>query len=70
MLLGRRVTFGVVAIGDAAVAARASAAVAEDVLLACFAALMLLVGGLMAWRRLSHSDPTKPNRGERPRLET
>lgn len=69
VLLGRGVVFGAVAIGGAAVGTRASAAVSEDVLLASFAALMLLVGGLMAWRQLGHRDPTKPDRGDRPRLD-
>jgi len=58
VLLGRGVAFGAVAIGGAAVGAKASAQLSEDVLLAAFAALMLLVGGLMAWRQLRH-----PRRG-------
>ncbi|ANH40415.1 Sulfite exporter TauE/SafE [Nocardioides dokdonensis FR1436] len=61
VLLGRGVAFGVVAIGGAAAGAKASAAVSEDVLLASFALLMLLVGALMAWRRLGHGDPTRPD---------
>ncbi len=50
--LARGVGFGVLAIGGAAVGARASALVPESVLLAAFSALMLLIGGLMAVRQL------------------
>ena len=52
VLLGRGITFGLVAIGGAAIGATASAAIPEPVLLAAFAVLMLLVGGAMAWRQL------------------
>ncbi len=69
VLLGRGVVFGLVAIGGAAAGATGAAAVSEEVLLACFAALMLLVGALMAWRRLGHGDPTKPDTGDRPGLD-
>jgi uncharacterized membrane protein YfcA len=55
VLLGRGLVFGAVAVGGAAAGAKASAHVPDDVLLASFAALMLLVGGLMAWRRVEHS---------------
>lgn len=55
VLLGRGVVFGGVAIGGAALGAKAAALVDDDVLLAAFAMLMLLVGGLMAWRQLRHS---------------
>jgi uncharacterized membrane protein YfcA len=55
VMLARGVTFGLVAIGGAAAGAKASAHVADPVLLAAFAALMLLVGGLMAGRQLRHS---------------
>ena len=48
VLLGRGVVFGVVAIGGAALGAKASVQVSEDVLLAAFAGLMLVVGGVMA----------------------
>ena len=54
VLLGRGLVFGLVAIGGAAAGAKASVHVPEDILLAAFAALMLLVGGLMAWRQLHH----------------
>lgn len=68
VLLGRGVAFGAVAIGGAAIGAKAAAHVDDDVLLAAFAILMLLVGALMAWRQLGHgrdSDPT----GSRPALD-
>ena len=54
VLLGRGLVFGLVAIGGATAGAKASAHVPQDVLLAAFAALMLLVGGLMARRQLRH----------------
>ena len=54
VLLARGTTFGLVAVGGAVLGARASAHVNEDVLLAAFAALMLLVGGVMALRQLRH----------------
>lgn len=52
VLLGRGVSFGLVAIGGAAVGAKASALVSETVLLAAFAILMLVVGGLMTVRQV------------------
>jgi uncharacterized membrane protein YfcA len=52
VLLGRGVTFGLVAIGGAAVGAKASALVSKAVLLAAFAMLMLAVGGVMAAREV------------------
>lgn len=52
VLLARGATFGVVAIGGAAAGAKLSAQVSEPVLLAAFAVLMLVVGGLMALRQL------------------
>jgi len=52
VLLARGVTFGLVAIGGAAVGAKASTLVSEPVLLAAFAMLMLAVGGLMAVRQV------------------
>ncbi|WP_372729458.1 sulfite exporter TauE/SafE family protein [Nocardioides sp.] len=58
VLLARGVTFGVVALGGAAAGAKGAAHVAEPVLLASFAALMLLVGGVMAVRQL------RPGTGE------
>lgn len=52
VMLGRGVVFGLVALGGAVLGANASARVDEDVLLAAFAALMLLVGAVMAVRQL------------------
>ena len=52
VLLGRGVVFGVVAVGGAAAGALGAAHVSEQVLLAAFAVLMLLVGALMAVRQL------------------
>ena len=57
VLLARGATFGVVAIGGAAAGAKLSAHVPEPVLLAAFAVLMLVVGGLMGVRQLrSHRE--------------
>ena len=53
MLLARGAAFGAVALGGAVVGAKASVHVSESILLACFAALMLLVAGVMAVRVLS-----------------
>lgn len=55
-LLARGAGFGAVAIGGAVAGAKASAHVSEPVLLACFAALMLVVAAVMGWRLLRHSD--------------
>lgn len=52
VLLSRGLVFGVVATGGAVAGARLSAHVEEDVLLAAFAVLMLVVGVLMLVRRL------------------
>lgn len=52
VLLGRGVAFGLVAIGGAAVGAKASVLVSEAVLLAAFAVLMLVVAGIMAVRQV------------------
>jgi uncharacterized membrane protein YfcA len=68
VLLGRGVVFGAVAIGGAAIGAKAAARVSDDVLLAAFAALMLLVGGLMAWRQLRHTRGGEAT-GARPALD-
>ncbi|HYJ69779.1 MAG TPA: TSUP family transporter [Nocardioidaceae bacterium] len=62
VMLGRGVTFGVVAVGGAAAGAKASAHVTDSVLLAAFAALMLLVGGLMAFRQVRHAR--RPSGGQ------
>ncbi|MEO5653423.1 MAG: sulfite exporter TauE/SafE family protein [Marmoricola sp.] len=55
VLLGRGIGFGVVAIGGAALGAKASALVPGPVLLAAFSALMLLVGTVMAVRQVRNS---------------
>lgn len=68
VLLGRGAVFGAVAIGGAAAGAKASAQVSEEVLLAAFAVLMLVVGGLMAWRQLRRSRSGTPA-GPRPALD-
>ena len=52
VLLARGIAFGVVAIGGAAVGGKASGLVAEPVLLAAFAALLLVVAAVMAARQL------------------
>ncbi len=52
VLLGRGVTFGLLAIGGAAAGAIASALVSEPVLLAAFAGLMLVVGGVITTREV------------------
>ena len=69
VLLGRGVTFGVVAIGGAAAGAKAAAHVPEDVLLASFAGLMLVVGAVMAWRQLRHHRGSGSPQGTRPTLD-
>jgi len=76
VLLGRGVIFGLLAIGGAVAGAKLSAHVPEPVLLATFSVLMLVVGGLMAFRQLraqSH-DPHETEtsdgaRGARARLD-
>ena len=69
VLLGRGLVFGLVAIGGAAAGAEASNRVSEDVLLAAFAALMLLVGGMLAWRQLRHGRGVDPRHAARPALD-
>ncbi len=69
VLLGRGAAFGLVAILGAVFGAKASARVDGDVLLASFAALMLLVGALMAWRLLRHRSDSPPSRTARPALD-
>ncbi|NPC97809.1 sulfite exporter TauE/SafE family protein [Nocardioides sp. zg-DK7169] len=54
VLLGRGVVFGLVATLGAVLGAQASTRVSEDVLLAAFGLLMLVVGGVMATRQLRH----------------
>jgi len=69
VLLGRGIVFGLVAIGGTAAGAKASAHVPQDVLLAAFATLMLLVGGLMAWRQLRHHCGSGLSHAARPTLD-
>ena len=66
LLPGRGVAFGLVAIVGAAAGAKASAHVDGAVLLAAFAVLMLLVGGLMAVRQFRGGSSTT---AERPTLD-
>ncbi len=68
VLLARGAVFGVLAIAGAVLGATASSRVADDVLLACFAALMLLVGALMAWR-LVRQRGTRPAHAARPGID-
>jgi uncharacterized membrane protein YfcA len=64
VMLGRGVVFALVAVGGAAAGARASARVDEDLLLAAFAALLLLVAGLMVLRTLrSRRDDARRDGG-------
>lgn len=69
VLLGRGLAFGLVATGGAVVGAEASSRVSEDVLLAAFAALMLLVGGVLAGRQLHHRRAGSPRHAARPALD-
>ncbi len=62
VLLSRGVAFGLVTIGGAAVGAKASALVPEPVLLASFAALLLVVGAVMAYRLLAGRRPEGASR--------
>lgn len=68
VLLARGVAFGAVATGGAVLGAKASAHVDDDVLLAAFAALMLLVGALMAVR-LVRRPGDGPSHAARPALD-
>lgn len=54
--LGQGAVFGLLAVGGAVLGARLSTNVDDDVLLAAFAGLMLLVGALMVTRQLRHRD--------------
>jgi uncharacterized membrane protein YfcA len=56
VVLARGAGFGAVALGGAVVGAKASAHVPEPALLACFAALMLLVAATMAIRLVRNED--------------
>lgn len=63
--LGQGLVFGLVALGGAAAGARAAAGAPEQLLLALFAALMLLVGALMAARQLRRAHPAGRGDGSR-----
>lgn len=69
VLLIRGIAFGSVAVGGAALGANASTHVQDPVLLAAFAGLMLVVGGLMAWRQLRHARTGRPRHVDRPTLD-
>ena len=69
VLLGRGLVFGLVAIGGAVAGAEASDRVSEEVMLAAFAALMLLVGGMLAWRQLRHRRGDDARHVARPTLD-
>ncbi len=69
VLLGRGIAFGVVAIGGAVLGGQASTRVPQPVLMAAFALLMLVVGGIMAWRQLHHSRRTAHSLTVRPALD-
>lgn len=64
VLLRRGTTFGVVAIAGAAAGSIAATQVPEPVLMGSFAALMLVVGGVMVVRQLRHRS--NPDQGPRP----
>lgn len=69
VLLGRGLVFGLVAIGGAVLGAEAANRVSDDVLLAAFAALMLLVGGMLVWRQLRHGRERASRHAARPTLD-
>ncbi len=69
VLLGRGVAFGLLAVGGAVVGAKASAHVADPVLLGAFAVLMLVVGGLMAVRQIRGRRRPGTARPPRTRLD-
>lgn len=67
VLPGRGAAFGAVAIGGAVLGGQASTRVPQAVLMASFAILMLIVGGVMTWRQLHHSR--NPRVASRPTLD-
>ncbi len=69
VMVGRGVAFGVVAVGGAVLGARASTLVRDEVLLASFAALLLVVGAVLAWRQLRHGRGHRPEHAARPSLD-
>lgn len=68
VLLGRGLTFGLVASGGAAAGAVFASRVPADVLLAAFSVLMLVVGGVLARRQLRSSSAGEGDE-ERPQLD-
>lgn len=69
VLAGRGIAFGLVAIGGAAIGANASTLVGPEVLLAAFAVLMLVVGGVMGWRQLHQGRTAGRSVAVRPTLD-
>ncbi|WP_372736820.1 TSUP family transporter [Nocardioides sp.] len=69
VLLGRGVAFGIVAIGGAAAGAKAASHIAPDILLAAFAALMLLVAGVMVNRQVRDGRGTAARHTARATLD-
>jgi uncharacterized membrane protein YfcA len=70
VMLGRGISFGVVAVGGAVAGAQASARVPEPVLLAAFAALMLVVGALMVVRQIrGRAAGSATDRSPSPRVD-
>jgi uncharacterized membrane protein YfcA len=69
VLFGRGLVFGLVATGGAVLGAAASSRVSENVLLGAFAALMLLVGGMLAWRQLRRGRANSARHAARPTLD-
>jgi len=69
VLLGRGISFGVLALGGAAIGAQASTRVSPTVLMAAFALLMLGVGSSMIRRQLRHRRSGEGRRGPRPRID-
>lgn len=66
VVLGRGLAFAIVATGGAAAGAKASAHVPDAVLLAAFAALMLVVSGLMAVRQVRQHRQARASGGHSP----
>jgi uncharacterized membrane protein YfcA len=62
-LVTRGVVFGLVAVGGAFLGAKLSLLVAPEILIAAFAALLLFVGSLMAWRLVSGKGPAVVEEG-------
>lgn len=69
VLLGRGIAFGLVALGGATLGAKASALVPPNILMAAFAVLLLVVGGLMGRRQLQRSRTAGRSVALGPRLD-